>query len=53
MGTKGEKVSVNPEIFEIRDGKLYLFYNSWGINTLNLWITERATKLRKKADQNG
>ncbi|WP_317166928.1 YHS domain-containing (seleno)protein [Winogradskyella schleiferi] len=29
-----KKVSIDPETFEIRDGKLYLFYNSWGNNTL-------------------
>ena len=32
IGAKAEKVSIDPKTFEIRDGKLYLFYNSWGIN---------------------
>ncbi|QXP63587.1 MULTISPECIES: YHS domain-containing (seleno)protein [unclassified Polaribacter] len=52
IGAKGEKVSIDPETFEIRDGKLYLFYNSWGINTLELWKEEGAEDLKIKADKN-
>jgi YHS domain-containing protein len=52
IGAKAEKVSIDPETFEIRDGKLYLFYNSWGINTLELWQEEGAEKLKEKADKN-
>lgn len=52
IGLKGEKVAINPKTFEIRDGKLYLFYNSWGTNTFELWIKEGAEKLQKKADEN-
>ena len=47
-----KKVSVDPETFEIRDGKLYLFYNSWGINTLKKWKKNNVKGLQKKADQN-
>lgn len=52
MGVKGSKVPVNPETFEIRDGKLYLFYNRGSTNTLNLWTQEGADQLKVKADQN-
>ncbi|WP_044401965.1 YHS domain-containing (seleno)protein [Lacinutrix sp. Hel_I_90] len=52
IAEKGKKVSIDPETFEIRDGKLYLFYNSWGINTLKLWKKEDVKGLQQKADQN-
>lgn len=52
MGAKGSKVPVNPETFEIRDGKLYLFYNRGSTNTLSLWTKEGAEQLKAKADQN-
>lgn len=52
VGIKGEKVGINPKTFEIRDGKLYLFYNSWGTNTLQLWLNENPNKLKKQADKN-
>jgi len=52
IGLKGEKVSINPKTFEIRDGKLYLFYNAWGTNTLKLWQKEGAEQLKQKADKN-
>ncbi len=52
IGIKGSKVSINPETFEIRDGKLYLFYNRGRTNTLELWTTEGAEKLRDQADKN-
>ena len=52
MGKDGSKVSINPQTFEIRDGKLYLFYNKLGTNTLKLWREEGAEDLKKQADQN-
>jgi len=51
MGAKGEKVSIDPETFEIRNGKLYLFYNAFFTNTLDDWL-EEPEALRKKADAN-
>lgn len=50
VADKGKKVKINPETFEIRDGKLYLFYNAWGTNTLEMWVEEGPEKLRSQAD---
>ena len=52
VGKKSAKFSINPETYEIRDGKLYLFYNAWGNNTLDLWLEENPEELRSKADEN-
>jgi YHS domain-containing protein len=51
MGDTGEKVKVDPETFKIIDGKLYLFYNSWGNNTLKDWNANEK-QLKAKANQN-
>lgn len=51
MGETGEQVKIDPETFKIIDGRLYLFYNFWGNNTLSDWNkNERA--LKSQADQN-
>ena len=52
IAVNAKKVSIDPETFEIRDGKLYLFYNAWGTNTLELWQKENVKGLLEKADQN-
>lgn len=52
VGLKSQKIKIDPETFEIRDGKLYLFYNSWGTNTLDLWNKKGAEQLQLKADEN-
>ncbi len=51
MGADGEKVKVDPETFKISNGKLYLFYNFWGNNTLIDW-NKNEKELMLKADQN-
>lgn len=51
MGDTGEKVKVDPETFKIVNGKLYLFYNFWGNNTLDSW-NEAEAKLKQAADLN-
>lgn len=51
MGDSGDKVKVDPETYKIIDGKLYLFYNFWGNNTLEDW-NEKEKSLKLKADQN-
>lgn len=52
IALKSKKVSIDPETFEVRDGKLYLFYNSWGTNTLKLWKQEQPNILVKKGNKN-
>jgi len=51
MGENGEKVKIDPETFKIVDGKLYLFYNFWGNNTLEDWNAAEK-KLKESADRN-
>ncbi len=52
LAVSGKKVSVNPETFEIRDGALYLFYNSGKNNTLQSWLAESPDELKQQADKN-
>jgi YHS domain-containing protein len=52
VAEKSKKVGIDPKTFEIQDGKLYLFYNSWGTNTLELWKKENVKGLQEKADLN-
>jgi YHS domain-containing protein len=51
MGESGEKVKIDPETFTILDGKLYLFYNFWGTNTLKDWKKDEK-KLKEAGDRN-
>jgi YHS domain-containing protein len=51
MGEKGEKVKVDPETYKIVNGKLYLYYNFWGNNTLESW-NENEEILLKNAEGN-
>lgn len=43
------KVSADPEVFEIRDGKLHVFYQKKGLEN---WKKEGPVKLRAQADAN-
>lgn len=52
VAVSGKKVNINPETFEIRDNKLYLFYNSGKTNTLELWLEQAPEELRGQADNN-
>lgn len=52
MGTSGDKVDINPETFEIRNGKLYLFYNKYFTNTFDAWLEENPLKLIPVANKN-
>jgi len=51
MGSKGEKVEVDPQTYKIVNGKLYLFYNHLLNNTLKKWDMNEAP-LMQKADIN-
>lgn len=51
MGETGEKVKVDPETYKILNGKLYLFYNFWGNNTLKEWNANEM-KLKETGDRN-
>lgn len=51
MADSGDKVSINPRTFKITQGKLYLFYNAWGTNTLKPW-EENEEEFQEKADDN-
>ncbi|UII34450.1 YHS domain protein [Fulvivirga ulvae] len=51
IGDNGKKVKIDPETYKIKDGKLYLFYNFGGYNTLNDWNIDE-TVLLKSADAN-
>ncbi|HEY1199332.1 MAG TPA: YHS domain-containing (seleno)protein [Niastella sp.] len=51
MGSKGEKVSVDPKTFKVTNGKLYLFYNKFFNNTLTDWNKDEKG-LQQKADVN-
>ena len=52
VAVNGKKVNVDPETYEIRDGKLYLFYNKGKNNTLQFWLNESPNKLKSQADKN-
>lgn len=51
MGSKGEKVEIDPETYKIINGKLYLFYNHLFNNTLKTWNKSEGP-LKIKADAN-
>ena len=37
LAEEPQKVSINPENYKVVNGKLLLFYNAWGVNTLEKW----------------
>jgi len=46
-------MNIDPETFEIRNEKLYLFYHTIFKNTFEDWIKENPDQLLKDADKNG
>jgi len=51
LGANNEKVTVDPETFKIKNGKLYLFYNAFFNNTLEDWNKDEV-RLNEQADAN-
>lgn len=52
IATRKERKEIEASSFEIRDGKLYLFYNKWFSNKLESWLEENPSELRIKATKN-
>ena len=52
IALKNKKVGIDPKTFEVRDGKLYLFYNSKLINTHKKWLAKKPKVLIRKANDN-
>ena len=50
IGLDGSKVKIDPKTYKIIDGKLYLFYNTFPVNTLKKWNRNEA-ELMQKADE--
>ncbi|MFZ6010443.1 MAG: YHS domain-containing (seleno)protein [Bacteroidota bacterium] len=51
VATTGDRIKINPSSYKIIDGKLYLFSNFNGNNTLLRWNKEEK-KLKASADKN-
>lgn len=52
VAAKKTKMYIDAEAYEVRDGKLYLFYNSWLTNKLEDWKEGDTKKLQEKGDEN-
>ena len=52
VANSGKRVQIDPESFQIKDGKLYLFYDSLFADTLKKWNKEGPEMMQKKADKN-
>lgn len=52
VAAKNTKMYIDAEAYEIRDGKLYLFYSSWISNKLDDWKGGNTKELQDKGDKN-
>ena len=52
MGNKGGRYPINPFSYEIRDGKLYLFFDTFYFHALDNWLEQDPNALKQKADKN-
>jgi len=52
LGKKNpELMDADPETYKITNGKLYVFYNSFGVNTKKKW-TKNESDMQQNADEN-
>lgn len=51
MAKDGDEVGINPKSYLIIDDKLYLFYDSWGIDTRKKWLKDDSAKQIEAADK--
>ncbi len=49
VGAIGKRIDVDPESYDVREGKLYLFYRDPQLDARDLWLKEPA-ELARKAD---
>ena len=52
VAVKNTKMYIDADAYEVRDGKLYLFYNSWLGSKLDDWQKGDTKTLQEKADKN-
>ena len=52
VAEKNKKMYIDPEFYEIRDGKLYLFYDPWIGSALENWQEGDVAKRQEKGDNN-
>ncbi|MCH3883819.1 YHS domain-containing (seleno)protein [Tenacibaculum aquimarinum] len=52
VAERNKKMYTHPEFYEIRDGKLYLFYNPWIGSALEDWQEGNVKKRQEKGDTN-
>ena len=52
VAAKKTKMYIDADAYEVRDGKLYLFYSSWLGSKLKDWQNGDTKKLQDKADKN-
>ena len=47
--TYSKKADIDPKAFAIGDGTLYLFYHSWGNNTLKKMVKKKCERFTRKS----
>jgi YHS domain-containing protein len=52
VAAKNTKMYIDAEAYEIRDGKLYLFYSTFFGSKLDDWLKEDTKKLQQQGDKN-